>query len=153
MNKVYLRDGRSPIPKSEITSKVMSSIHAKNTKPEIALRKEMWKSGLSGYRLHWKKAAGKPDIAYPKRKLAIFVNGCYWHRCPHCNPSSPKTHKKFWERKFAKNIERDQRKTNELRKAGWSVITVWECQIKEKMPLVIKKIRNVLENQSTPTGL
>ncbi len=151
MEKVYIRDGRAPIPKSKTTSRVMSSIRAKNTKPEILLRKALWKNGLSGYRLHWKKVPGKPDIAYPKKKIAIFVNGCFWHRCPHCEPSSPKTHKKFWEDKFAKNIERDYRKNQELKNAGWTVITVWECRIKENMPLTISTVRRALENQSPPT--
>ena len=147
MEKTYLRDGRAPIPKSEITSKVMSSIRAKNTKPEIALRKALWNNGLVGYRLHWKKVAGKPDIAYPKRKIAIFVNGCFWHRCPHCNPSFPKTNKLFWKKKFQDNFERDQRKNTELKKNGWTVVVVWECQIKGEMNRVIHKIEKVINRK------
>jgi DNA mismatch endonuclease, patch repair protein len=147
MKKVYLRDGRAPIPKREVTSKVMSSIRAKNTKPEIALRKALWKNGLQGYRLHWKKVAGRPDIAYPKRKIAIFVNGCYWHRCPHCNPSFPKTNKNFWQKKFQDNAERDQRKNKELKKDGWIVIVVWECQIKDNMNRVIHKIEKIIDRK------
>ena len=141
MKRTYLRDGRAPIPKSEITSQVMSSIRAKNTKPEITLRKALWKNGLSGYRLHWKKVAGKPDIAYPKRKIAIFVNGCFWHRCPYCNPSFPKTHIRFWKQKFKKNAERDLRKTQELQSLGWKVLIIWECQINESLQDCINRIK------------
>ncbi|MBT6568273.1 MAG: hypothetical protein HON19_05160 [Flavobacteriales bacterium] len=80
--KKYTRDGRAPIPDKEITSRLMSSIKDKNTKPELAIRKAMWNNGVKGYRLHWKKVPGKPDIAFPSKKVAIFVNRCYWHRCP-----------------------------------------------------------------------
>jgi DNA mismatch endonuclease (patch repair protein) len=131
--KRYIRDGRAPIPEKETTSKVMSSIRAKNTKPELILRKALFHNGLSGYRLHWKKAPGQPDITYPAVKIAIFVNGCFWHRCPHCNPPFPKTHIGFWTNKFERNIERDQRKIKELEKQGWKVFVFWECQIENKL--------------------
>ncbi len=140
MKRTYLRDGRAPIPKDEKTSRIMSSIRAKNTKPEIALRKALWKNGLSGYRLHWEKVPGKPDIAYPKKKLAIFVNGCYWHRCPHCHPSFPKTHIRFWKNKFNNNQERDARKTKELQYLGWRVITLWECEVRTSLQDCITRI-------------
>lgn len=91
----YLRDGRAPIPDSEITSRVMSSNKGKNTKPEILMRDALRQIGIPGYRLHWKKAPGRPDIAYPGKKIAIFVHGCYWHRCPHCDLPLPKTNTEF----------------------------------------------------------
>jgi len=126
----YIRDGRAPIPESEVTSRVMSRIRGKDTKPELLLRKALREVGAPGYRLHWKKAPGRPDIAYPGKKLAVFVHGCYWHRCPHCGPSMPKTHTEFWTKKFERNQERDARKVRELKEAGWDVIVVWECEIK-----------------------
>lgn len=129
----------------------MSAIHAKNTKPELLLRKALRQNGLSGYRLHWKKVPGKPDIAYPNKKIAVFVNGCYWHRCPYCSPSTPKTHKSFWLNKFRKNIERDQRKVKELKKLGWTVITVWECQIKKNAVHCALKIgRKINQDHQQP---
>lgn len=143
MERKYIRDGRAPIPEKEITSRVMSSIRAKNTKPELTLRKALFQIGLSGYRLHWKKAPGRPDISYPGAKLAIFVNGCYWHRCPHCQPASPKTHSEFWQNKFQKNVERDARKIKELRKEGWKVLVIWECQIKDNLDKYVQKIKNL----------
>ena len=142
--KKYIRDGRSPIPEKEITSKIMSRIRGKNTKPEIILRQEMWRNGIKGYRLHWKKVAGSPDIAFPNKKIAIFVNGCYWHRCPYCNPAFPKTHQEFWKNKFKKNIERDKKKINDLQEDGWKVIVIWECKIKENIDECLKKIKEVL---------
>lgn len=64
---MYIRDRRSPTPKDELTSRIMSSIKAKDTKPELILRKSLWREGIKGYRIHWKKAPGRPDIAFPKR--------------------------------------------------------------------------------------
>ena len=141
MNKIYIRDGRAPIPEKESISKIMSSIRGKNTKPEIILRKALFQSNLSGYRLHWKKAPGRPDISYPRLKVAIFVNGCYWHRCPYCNPPLPKTHIEFWSEKFQKNVERDKRKTDELRKLKWKVLVFWECQIENKLQDCIDEVK------------
>ncbi len=140
----YIRDGRAPIPENERTSRIMSSIKAKNTKPELTLRKALCAEGIKGYRIHWKKSPGKPDIAFVKKKVAIFINGCYWHRCPFCNPSSPKTHTEFWENKFRANIERDTAKTQALVDSGWKVIAIWECQIKRELSQCIAKIRALL---------
>mgnify|MGYP002635951584 CR=1 FL=1 len=132
--KAYSRDKRSPIPANETVSKYMRSNKAKDTKPEIKLRKALWDAGTRGYRLHWKKAPGKPDIAFPGRKLAIFMNGCYWHRCPHCNLSLPKNNAAFWKTKFARNVERDKEKIQELHVAGWKTLIIWECELKKDLP-------------------
>lgn len=115
---------------------------AKNTTPELRLRAMLRESGFPGYRLHWRNAPGRPDIAYPGRRIAIFVNGCYWHRCPTCEPPMPKSNTAFWERKFALNAERDERKTRELEAAGWTVLTAWECEIRSGAAL--ERILDVL---------
>jgi DNA mismatch endonuclease Vsr len=140
----YVRDNRSPIPKNEFVSKVMSSNKAKNTSPELILRKSLWNHGGKGYRIHW-NVPGKPDIAYPRKKLAIFVNGCFWHRCPFCNLPLPKNNIEFWKEKFNNNIERDARKKTLLEKNGWNVMTVWECQIKNDLDDVIDLILSALK--------
>src|SRR4051812_18942030 len=88
--KQYVRDKRSPKPKNSIVSRVMSANKGKDTKPEIFLRKKLWEKGLRGFRKNYKLIPGKPDIVYTKKKIAVFVNGCFWHRCPHCNLSLPK---------------------------------------------------------------
>lgn len=124
----------------------MQGNRGKNTKPELLVRQRLREAGLPGYRLQWKKAPGKPDIAFPGRKVAIFVNGCFWHRCPHCNPSVPKRNTEFWEAKFRRNVERDARAIAELREMGWTAITIWECELKrdridETMAKVIDQVR------------
>lgn len=110
--------------------KTMQANRGKNTKPELKLRSLLREAGYPGYRLHWKKAPGHPDVAYPGRKVAVFVNGCFWHRCPHCDPPMPKSNMKFWEAKFAANQARDARNAAELRAGGWAVVTLWECRLK-----------------------
>lgn len=142
----YIRDGRAPIPKLETTSKVMSANVPKDTKPELVLRKYLRKIGISGYRLHWKKASGRPDIAYPGRKIAIFVNGCFWHRCPHCDLPLPKSNTDFWLKKFVRNKERDAKKIHNLEEDGWKVIVLWECEIKKDVLGCAKRVKNVIQS-------
>lgn len=145
IKKQYIRDERSPKPKNEHVSKTMSANKAKNTGPEVTLRKALWNCGLKGYRTNYNNVPGKPDIAFTSKKLAIFVNGCFWHRCPYCNYSMPKTNTLFWQQKFAKNGERDAKKTNELQMLGWNVLTVWECQIKENVDIMVEMIQKMLK--------
>ena len=140
-------DNRNPPPSSEITTKVMRSNKGKDTKPELTLRKALRESGFPGYRINWKKVPGRPDISYPGRKVAIFVNGCFWHRCPHCNLPLPKSHTDFWKRKFDRNVERDRRKTEELESLGWTVVTVWECEIKKDLPTVVSRLIEVIKGR------
>ena len=142
-DSVYVRDKRSPKPTSDFVSKVMSANKAKNTKPELILRKALWKEKLNGYRLNVKDIPGRPDIVYTNRKIAIFVHGCFWHRCPYCNLLLPKNNAEFWEQKFNKNKERDSRKTRQLKKLGWKVLTIWECQINKNLQAQINKIRSI----------
>ena len=119
-----------PVP--EATHHVMQANRSKNTKPELLVRSYLRSRGLAGYRLQWKAAAGRPDVAYPGRRVAIFVNGCFWHRCPHCSPSQPKTNVEFWNAKFARNRARDKANAETLVAAGWTVVVVWECRLKKK---------------------
>jgi DNA mismatch endonuclease, patch repair protein len=140
----YIRDGRAPIPKDEKTSRVMSAIRAKNTGPEMQLRKTLFQIGVRGYRLHWKQVPGKPDIAFPKRKMAVFINGCFWHRCTKCAPSYPKSNLDFWDKKFSRNIERDENKISSLKDLGWTVLTIWECEIKNDVIGQAEKVRKII---------
>lgn len=136
--------GPAPPATSLAVSRSMKGNRGKNTAPELELRRLLREAGYPGYRLHWKKAPGHPDIAYPGRKVAIFVNGCFWHRCPTCNPPLPKSNADFWERKFELNRERDCRKAEALESAGWRVIVVWECEIRARPDEVRTKMRHVL---------
>jgi len=108
----------------------MSQIKGRNTKPEIALRKSLWAMGFR-HRIK-SKLPGKPDIVYPSLKTVIFVDGCFWHRCPeHYQP--PKTRAEFWEEKISENVNRDRKNDCLLKEQGWLVIRVWEHEIKESL--------------------
>jgi len=126
----------------------MKANRATGTGPEVIVRKALREAGYPGYRLNWRRAPGRPDITYPGRKVAIFVNGCFWHRCPRCNLPLPKTHADFWAAKFQRNVERDARKTAALEAEGWIVITVWECEINANLPAVVERIGKVLRSRS-----
>ena len=135
-----------PAPLNSHVAKSMRSNTRKDTKPELVLRKALREAGKGGYRLQW-EVPGHPDIAYPGRKVAIFVNGCFWHRCPFCDLPLPKSHTDFWNEKFDKNVERDRRKTYELESMGWIVIIVWECELKKNLEEVVSRITNALESR------
>jgi DNA mismatch endonuclease (patch repair protein) len=141
----FVRDKRSPVPLDEKTSYLMSMIRSQHTQPEIAVRKALWFAGLKGYRLHTKDT-GRADISYSRARLAIFIHGCYWHRCPKCNLPLPKHNRSFWREKFKRNIERDENKEVYLREQGWTVLNFWECEVKEQLPKIIKRIRAHLES-------
>lgn len=144
IKKKYVRDKRSPKPRDERVSQVMSANKRRETGPEVLLRKELWKQGLRGYRKDWSKVPGRPDVAFVKYKLAIFIHGCYWHRCPRCSYKLPKTNKNFWRKKFEKNRERDSRKVAELKKLDWRVLVVWEHEIKKEPEKIVNKIKQIL---------
>ena len=111
----------------------MSRIRGKNTKPEILVRKGLHARGFR-FRLHNKKLPGSPDIVLPKYGVAIMVNGCFWHGHKGCRyATKPKTNIEFWETKIARNRHRDEVTTAHLEALGWTVITIWECELRGKL--------------------
>jgi DNA mismatch endonuclease (patch repair protein) len=108
----------------------MRAIKGKNTKPEVQVRKFLFKKGFR-FRLHSKEIAGRPDIVLPKYKTVIFVHGCFWHRHKNCRfATTPKSKEKFWEKKFSENMLRDEKNNYLAIKTGWHVIIIWECEVK-----------------------
>ena len=121
----------APPATNENVRKSMRGNKRADTRPELVVRARLRAAGLSGYRLQW-KVPGHPDVAWPGKKVALFVNGCFWHRCPHCNLSLPKSNVEYWVVKFARNVERDEQSRAALEALGWKVHVVWECQLKKK---------------------
>lgn len=112
-------------------SEVMSRIRGKNTKPELAIRKLLFSKGLR-YRIHPKGIPGKPDIVFRSSRVAIFVNGCFWHQHKNCKDAFvPSTRKQYWLPKLARNVERDSEVIANLQKLGWEVHVIWECYFKD----------------------
>jgi DNA mismatch endonuclease (patch repair protein) len=141
--KKYIRDGRAPIPEEESISKVMSAIKAKNTRPERLLCKYLEEHGLKNFQRNVRDLPGTPDVCFMDKKLAIFIHGCFWHGCPHCNLKQPKTHTDFWKNKIIKNKERDKQKTAELMDLGWEVMEIWECELKKDISSFLLDVTNI----------
>lgn len=121
----------------------MSRIKSGNTKPEKLVRSLLHRAGYR-FRIHRKDLPGKPDIVLPKYRTVIFVHGCFWHRHKDCKFAyNPRSRKKFWQNKFSENCERDKRNKRDLKKLGWNVITIWECQANkiETVQKIISKIK------------
>ena len=121
----------APPATNENVRRSMQGNKRSNTKPELLVRQRLRAAGLVGYRLQW-KVPGRPDIAWPGKRVALFVNGCFWHRCPRCKPPAPKRNVEYWVVKFERNVERDARSRAALEAMGWTVHVIWECQLKKK---------------------
>ncbi len=121
----------SDIVDARTRSRMMSGIGSKDTKPELIIRKGLYKKGFR-YRLHSSKFPGKPDIVLRKYNALILVNGCFWHGHSCHLFKLPSTRKEFWRNKIDQNRERDEKNIREYRELGWRVLVVWECSLKGK---------------------
>ena len=120
------------IHSSRIRSKNMAAIKSKNTKPEIIVRSHLYSLGFR-YRIHNKSLPGKPDISNKKKKIAIFINGCFWHSHKDCKYAViPKTRTEWWKKKLDDNKKRDQGNLKKLKSMKWNILVLWECDIKNK---------------------
>lgn len=136
----------------EATRKTMRANRSKDTKPELLLRKALWAAGLRGYRKHRRGLPGTPDLVYGPSRLAVFVYGCYWHRCSICTRNRlPKTNALYWSTKFAQNAERDARQQAALAAAGWRVLVLWECELRDPAAAV-ERVRAALAPPETLTS-
>nr|VFJ54090.1 MAG: T/G mismatch-specific endonuclease [Candidatus Kentron sp. DK] len=115
----------------------MSRVRGRNTKPEVLLRRVLWAQGAR-YRLH-AKLPGRPDLVFRGKRLAVFVDGCFWHGCP-IHGEIPASNREFWEKKLGDNIARDRRIDAELSEMGWRVLRIWVHEIKEDVAAVAEKV-------------
>lgn len=119
-------------------SRIMSAIRARDTSCEMLLRRVLWRSGLRGYRTR-SSVSGHPDVVYLSRRVAVFVDDCFWHRCPECYRPA-KRRSDFWEPKIARNVERDREVTEELVGAGWTVLRFWEHSVRRNVGACVKAV-------------
>jgi DNA mismatch endonuclease (patch repair protein) len=128
----------------EARSRLMSRIGSKNTGPELAVRSLLHRMGYR-FRLHRKGLPGTPDIVLPGRGIAIFVNGCFWHGHACKVKKMPKSRVDYWAPKISANVLRDARKRRQLRRLGWRVLVIWECDTKNEERLSAKLGRHLGE--------
>jgi DNA mismatch endonuclease (patch repair protein) len=134
---------------TESRSRIMRAIRSKNTKPELIVRRYLSARGYR-YRLHSKRLPGKPDLAFPGRRKAIFVHGCFWHQ--HSKPGCPirivpSSNRHYWGPKLRRNLVRDAEHLASLRKLGWKVLVVWECSLRHDVERVCHRITRFLGPQ------
>ncbi len=119
-------------------SRVMAAIRAKNTKPELAVRAALREAGATGYRLHLRSLPGRPDIAFTRWKVAVFIDGVFWHGHPaHFNPEKAST---YWKEKIARNQQRDRETDEQLQVRGWVVRRFWDLDVKVDLENVTQEI-------------
>lgn len=140
----------------KMRSRMMSGIRGKNTRPEVVIRQRLHARGIR-FRLHRKDLPGSPDIVLPRYRAAVLVNGCFWHGHQCRLFKWPRTRPDFWSEKIIGNIRRDERKQAELKKLGWRVCILWECEIKsagnEQILSVVDQIVEWLDSDSMVLNL
>ena len=127
-------------------SRLMSRIRDRDTKPELEIRRRLFASGMRGYRLR-PKLPGKPDIVYSRAKLAIFIDGCFWHGCPRCY-TRPATRQRYWDNKLAENVSRDKVIDSSLKEMGWKTLHFWEHDVKKTPERIVKRVKISLDAQA-----
>ena len=122
----------------------MSKIKGRDTGPEVRLRKALWKAGLR-YRTHY-ELVGKPDIVFVGKRTVVFVDGCFWHRCP-LHSTKPKSNSEFWKIKLSRNVRRDNEVNEQLARAGWKVLRFWEHEVNDNLEGLVRTIKDCLKNE------
>ena len=145
-----VRDGHV-LSVDEATSARMAAIRQQGTRPELVVRKLLTRLGL-GYRLANRDLPGSPDLANRKRRWALFVHGCFWHRHGCRATSTPTRNRAFWEAKFARNVARDEAQVNRLRSRGYRVVIVWECETRSHEPGLTALAARLQRELSTDPG-
>jgi DNA mismatch endonuclease (patch repair protein) len=127
----------------EKRSQIMRSVRTQDTAPEIRLRRALWKAGLR-YRTRTQIERAKPDVAFLGKRVLVFVDGCFWHGCPH-HYTKPVENAAFWQAKIEKNRARDARNNQTLEARGWRVLRFWECEVEKELERVVDRIKSRLE--------
>jgi DNA mismatch endonuclease (patch repair protein) len=139
-----MTDTRTP----EQRRRIMAAVKGKNTAPEVALRRALHAAGVRGWRNHYKPAAGTPDLAWPALRVAVFVDGAFWHG--HSSRHKPGRSGAYWDEKIAGNVERDRRVDAELKAAGWTVLRVWDFEVRKELAAVVERTLVVLRASFPP---
>lgn len=139
-------DTRTP----EQRSRIMAAIKAKDTSPEMALRRALYASGIRGWRCHYRGASGTPDLAWPSLRVAVFVDGAFWHGHPARH--KPGRSGAYWDTKIARNVERDRQADADLEASGWLVVRAWDFEVRRELPAVVERIADALRDRVAGTA-
>jgi len=123
----------------------MTAVRSKNTAPEVRLRRALFQAGVRGWRCHYKRAPGKPDLAWPGLRVALFVDGAFWHGHP--SRHKPGRSGSYWDSKIAGNVERDRAANAALEAAGWKVIRVWDFEVRRDLTGVLARVIAALRDR------
>ncbi|MCW5940487.1 MAG: very short patch repair endonuclease [Fimbriimonadaceae bacterium] len=135
---------RETLTVAESTRRSMQGNRSTGTKPEVTLRSALWAEGLRGYRKNVRKLPGTPDIVFGPSRLAVFVHGCFWHGHDCGRARMPSTNALFWQTKIERNRARHEERRAELERLGFTVLTIWECELRHGMGDVVDRIRGAL---------
>lgn len=123
----------------EVRSRMMAAVTGRDTKPELVVRRTLHAAGYR-FRLHQRDLPGRPDVVFPRHRLAVFVHGCFWHGHDCRRGRKPSSNTGFWDLKLARNVERDRAAAEALAAAGWTVETVWECSLQAGIERVLDRL-------------
>jgi DNA mismatch endonuclease (patch repair protein) len=129
----------------------MARIRSRDTKPELALRQALWALGIRGWRIHSKSLPGRPDLAFTRWRVAVFVDGCFWHGHP--DYFTPGKSGAYWDAKIARTQERDRLANERLTLAGWRVVRLWDFEVEEDLDGCVHRVVSVLCEAGSPSAL
>jgi DNA mismatch endonuclease, patch repair protein len=129
-----MTDTRTP----EQRRRIMTAVRAKDTSPEMQIRRALFAAGVRGWRCHYRRVAGKPDLAWPALQVALFVDGAFWHGHP--SRHRPGRSGRYWDEKIARNVSRDRQVDADLDAAGWAVLRVWDFEIRRELPDIVARV-------------
>lgn len=125
-----------------VRSRTMAAVKSRNTSVELLLRRALWSGGLRGYRVR-SKLPGHPDVVFSRARVAVFVDGCFWHKCPACY-RAPKNNAGYWTAKVERNVSRDARVNVALDAMGWKVLRLWEHEVRQDVGSCVSRVVDAL---------
>lgn len=143
-------DAMTDFLSKETRSRVMARIRSKNTKPELALRQALFAEGIRGWRCHNRQLLGKPDLAFSRWKVAVFVDGCFWHGHP--DFFTPGKSGEYWDKKIARTQERDRLANAALAAAGWRVLRFWDFEVEDDLDDCVERVTAALDDAKARYG-
>jgi DNA mismatch endonuclease (patch repair protein) len=130
--------------------RIMTAVRSTDTGPELRLRRALYAAGIRGWRCHYERVLGKPDLAWPALRVAVFVDGAFWHGHP--SRHKPGRSGAYWDAKIARNMQRDREIVTALESVGWTVLRAWDFEIRQDLPAIVARVTDVLRQRAGATA-